>query len=197
MAKIEDIKIITLGNSAVGKSSFILKYTDNVFSLDYLSTLGVDYKHKKIKLKNGKDVRLRIFDTAGQERFKSVSASFVKKADGVILIYDIGEKDSFEAVDNWIKSIREIGKDKLPIILVGNKCDLSDDKRQVSLKEGQDKANEFNIPFYETSCKEGINIKEVFEKLIDDIIEKGNKNLMGEFKILNKGKKGKKKEKCC
>ena len=197
MAKIEDIKIITLGNSAVGKSSFILKYTDNVFSLDYLSTLGVDYKHKKIKLKNGKDVRLRIFDTAGQERFKSVSASFVKKADGVILIYDIGEKDSFEAVENWIKSIREIGKDKLPIILVGNKCDLSDDKRQVSLKEGQDKANEFNIPFYETSCKEGINIKEVFEKLIDDIIEKGNKNLMGEFKILNKGKKGKKKEKCC
>ncbi len=196
MAKIEDIKIITLGNSAVGKSSFILKYTDNVFSLDYLTTLGVDYKHKKIKLKNGKDVRLRIFDTAGQERFKSVSASFVKKADGVILIYDIGEKDSFEAVDNWIKSIREIGKDKLPIILVGNKCDLSDDKRQVSLKEGQDKANEFNIPFYETSCKEGINIKEVFEKLIDDIIEKGNKNLMGEFKILNK-KKGKKKEKCC
>ena len=197
MAKIEDIKIITLGNSAVGKSSFILKYTDNVFSLDYLTTLGVDYKHKKIKLKNGKDVRLRIFDTAGQERFKSVSASFVKKADGVILIYDIGEKDSFEAVENWIKSIREIGKDKLPIILVGNKCDLSDDKRQVSLKEGQDKANEFNIPFYETSCKEGINIKEVFEKLIDDIIEKGNKNLMGEFKILNKGKKGKMKEKCC
>ena len=197
MAKIEDIEIITLGNSAVGKSSFILKYTDNVFTLDYLTTLGVDYKHKKIKLKNGKDVRLRIFDTAGQERFKSVSASFVKKADGVILIYDIGEKDSFEAVDNWIKSIREIGKDKLPIILVGNKCDLSDDKRQVSLKEGQDKANEFNIPFYETSCKEGINIKEVFEKLIDDIIEKGNKNLMGEFKILNKGKKGKKKEKCC
>ena len=197
MAKIEDIKIITLGNSAVGKSSFILKYTDNVFSLDYLTTLGVDYKHKKIKLKNGKDVRLRIFDTAGQERFKSVSASFIKKADGVILIYDIGEKDSFEAVDNWIKSIREIGKDKLPIILVGNKCDLSDDKRMISLKEGQDKANEFNIPFYETSCKEGINIKEVFEKLIDDIIEKGNKNLMGEFKILNKGKKGKKKEKCC
>ena len=197
MAKIEDIKIITLGNSAVGKSSFILKYIDNSFTLYYTATLGIDFKQKKIKLKDGRDVRLRIFDTAGQERYKSVSASFIKKADGVILIYDIGDLESFEAVENWIKSIREIGKDKLPIILVGNKCDLSDDKRQVSLKEGQDKANEFNIPFYETSCKEGINIKEVFEKLIDDIIEKGNKNLMGEFKILNKGKKGKKKEKCC
>ena len=197
MAKIEDIKVITLGNSAVGKTSFLMKYIDNSFTLTYTTTLGIDFKQKKIKLKDGRDVRLRIFDTAGQERYKSVSASFIKKADGVILIYDIGEKDSFEAVENWIKSIREIGKDKLPIILVGNKCDLSDDKRMISLKEGQDKANEFNIPFYETSCKEGINIKEVFEKLIDDIIEKGNKNLMGEFKILNKGKKGKKKEKCC
>ena len=196
MAKIEDIKVITLGNSSVGKTSFLMKYIDNSFTLTYTTTLGVDFKQKKIKLKDGRDVRLRIFDTAGQERFKSVSVSFIKKADGVILIYDISDIESFEAVENWIKSIREIGKDNLPIILVGNKCDLSDDKRKVSLKEGQDKASEFNIPFYETSCKEGINIKEVFEKLIDDIIEKGNKNLMGEFKILNK-KKGKKKEKCC
>ena len=194
MAKIEDIKVITLGNSAVGKSSFILKYIDNSFTLYYTATLGIDFKQKKIKLKDGRDVRLRIFDTAGQERYKSVSASFIKKADGVILIYDIGDLESFEAVDNWIKSIREIGKDNLPIILVGNKCDLPDDKRMISLKEGQDKANEFNIPFYETSCKEGINIKEVFEKLVDDIMEKGSKNINREYKILNKGKK---KEKCC
>ena len=194
MAKIEDIKVITLGNSAVGKTSFLMKYIDNSFTLTYTTTLGVDFKQKKIKLKDGRDVRLRIFDTAGQERYKSVSASFIKKADGVILIYDIGDLESFEAVENWIKSIREIGKDKLPIILVGNKCDLPDDKRMISLKEGQDKADEFNIPFYETSCKEGINIKEVFEKLIDDIIEKGNKNINREYKILNKGKK---KEKCC
>ena len=194
MAKIEDIKVITLGNSEVGKSSFIIKYIDNSFTLYYTATLGIDFKQKKIKLKDGRDVRLRIFDTAGQERYKSVSASFIKKADGVILIYDIGDLESFEAVDNWIKSIREIGKDKLPIILVGNKCDLPDDKRMISLKEGQDKANEFNIPFYETSCKEGINIKEVFEKLVDDIMEKGSKNINREYKILNKGKK---KEKCC
>ena len=194
MAKIEDIKVITLGNSAVGKTSFLMKYIDNSFTLTYTTTLGIDFKQKKIKLKDGRDVRLRIFDTAGQERFKAVSVSFIKKADGVILIYDISDIESFEAVENWIKSIREIGKDKLPIILVGNKCDLSDDKRMISLKEGQDKANEFNIPFYETSCKEGINIKEVFEKLIDDIIEKGSKNINREYKILNKGKK---KEKCC
>ena len=194
MTKIEDIKLITLGNSTVGKSSFMIKYIDNSFTFNYTTTLGVDFKQKKIKLKNGKDVRLRIFDTAGQERFRAVSASFIKKADGVILMYDISDLDSFEAVDNWIKSIKDIGKEKLPIVLVGNKCDLSDDERKISLVEGQDKANEFQIPFYETSCKDGINIKEALEKLIDDIIEKGNKNIMGEFKILNKGKK---KEKCC
>ena len=194
MAKIEDIKVITLGNSAVGKTSFLMKYIDNSFTLTYTTTLGVDFKQKKIKLKDGRDVRLRIFDTAGQERFKAVSVSFIKKADGVILMYDISDLESFEAVENWIKSIREIGKEKLPIILVGNKCDLSDDKRMISLKEGQDKADEFNIPFYETSCKEGINIKEVFEKLVDDIMEKGSKNINREYKILNKGKK---KEKCC
>ena len=197
MTKIEDIKLITLGNSTVGKSSFMIKYIDNSFTFNYTTTLGVDFKQKKIKLKNGKDVRLRIFDTAGQERFKSVSVSFIKKADGVILMYDISDLDSFKAIDNWIKSIRETGNEKLPIILVGNKCDLSDDKRKISLEEGQDKANEFKIPFYETSCKVGINIKEALEKLVDDIIEKGNKNIIGEFNILNKGKKGKKKEKFC
>ena len=141
MAKIEDIKVITLGNSSVGKTSFLMKYIDNSFTLTYTTTLGIDFKQKKIKLKDGRDVRLRIFDTAGQERFKAVSVSFIKKADGVILMYDISDLESFEAVENWIKSIREIGKDNLPIILVGNKCDLSDDKRMISLKEGQDKAS--------------------------------------------------------
>ena len=194
MAKIEEIKILTLGNSSVGKSSFIIKYVDNAFNYEYMTTLGVDFKQKKIKLKNGKDVRLRIFDTAGQERFKSVSVSFIKKADGIILIYDISNLSTFEAIDNWINSINNIGKEKLPVILVGNKCDLPNDKRMVSLKAGEDKAKEFKIPFYETSCKDGINVKEVFEKLIDDIIKGGNRNKSGEFKIINKDKK---KQKCC
>ena len=194
MSKIEEVKIMTLGNSLVGKSSFILKYIDDIFNDNYLSTLGVDFKQKEIKLKNGKKVRLRIFDTAGQERFKSASLTFIKKTDGIILIYDISNYDSFKATNGWMESIKDNGKKDLPIILVGNKCDLSDEERQVSLKEGEDKANEFQIPFFETSCKNGININEAVEKFVEDILEKGNINVDKEVKTLNKNKE---KKKCC
>ena len=197
MSTIDEIKLLTLGNASVGKSSIILKYTDNIFDSNSLSTLGVDFKQKKIKLKNGNIIKLQIYDTAGQERFKSVSHSFIKKAEGVILMYDIGFKQSFEAIDNWFESIKENGKENLPIILVGNKCDLPDIERQVTKQEGENKANEFKIPFYETSCKEGINVQEVFDKLVENIaILKNNKVIINEFKI-SKTEKQKKKKKCC
>ena len=194
MSTINEIKLIVLGNTSVGKSSFILKYIEDKFVLNYIATLGIDFKQKKLKLKNGQEVRLRIYDTAGQERFKSVAISFIKKAEGVILIYDIGNKATFESLEEWIKNIKESGKENLPIILVGNKCDLPPEKRQVELIEGKDKAEEFNLPFFETSCKEGINIKEVFEKIVEDITGKNNLSSGGEFKILNKSKS---KGKCC
>ena len=194
MSTINEIKLIVLGNTSVGKSSFILKYIEDKFVLNYIATLGIDFKQKKLKLKNGQEVRLRIYDTAGQERFKSVAVSFIKKAEGVILIYDIGNKATFESLEEWIKNIKESGKENLPIILVGNKCDLPPEKRQVELIEGKDKAEEFNLPFFETSCKEGINIKEVFEKIVEDITGKNNLSSGGEFKILNKSKS---KRKCC
>ena len=194
MSTINEIKLIVLGNTSVGKSSFILKYIEDKFVLNYMATLGMDFKQKKLKLKNGQEVRLRIYDTAGQERFKSVAVSFIKKAEGVILIYDIGNKATFESLEEWIKNIKESGKENLPIILVGNKCDLPPEKRQVELIEGKDKAEEFNLPFFETSCKEGINIKEVFEKIVEDITGKSNLSSGGEFKILNKSKS---KGKCC
>ena len=120
--------------------------------------------------------------------------TFIKKTDGIILIYDISNYDSFKATNGWMESIKDNGKKDLPIILVGNKCDLSDEERQVSLKEGEDKANEFQIPFFETSCKNGININEAVEKLVEDILEKGNINVDKEVKTLNKNKE---KKKCC
>ena len=194
MSEIKDIKIMTLGNASVGKTSFVLRYTNEIFSENYLSTLGVDFKQKEIKLKNGQNIRLRIFDTAGQERFKTTSSDFIKKTEGIILIYDISNSDSFKATNDWMESIRENGQKDLPVILVGNKCDLSDEVRQVSLKEGKDKAIEFQIPFFETSCREGINVNEVIEKLVEDIIERGNRNINKEVKILNKKNE---KKKCC
>ena len=195
MTENSDIKIITLGNTSVGKSSFILKYIENKFTYNYTTTLGLDFKQKKIKLKNGKEVRLRIFDTAGQERFRSVSVSFIKKADGVILIYDISNRESFDSIGEWIKNIRETGKEILPVVLVGNKCDLPPEKRKITEIEGKEKADEFKISFFESSCKEGISIKEVFHKLIEEITTKSSWSQNGEFKTLKKENKNEKK--CC
>ena len=195
MKNVEEIKIMTLGNSSVGKTSIILKYIDNEFSVNYLSTLGIDFKQKKIKLKDGKEVNLRIFDTAGQEKFKSGSVGFIKKTDGIILMYDISNSESFESTNNWLASIKEFGKEKLPVILVGNKCDLPDDERKISFKEGKDKADEFKTPFYETSCKEGKNINEVFENLIEDILSRRNEKVIIDNSILINNDK--ERENCC
>ena len=193
MSEIGEIKLIIIGNSAVGKTSFIIKYTENKFTPEHISTLGVDIKLKEIKLKNGKHFHLKIFDTAGEERYKSVSVNFIKKADGIILMYDITDKSSFEAISNWIGTIKDNTSDNLSKILVGNKCDLSDNLRKVNKEEGQNKANEYKIPFFETSCKDGINVNEVFEKIIEDIERKKKYQTAPRNKIVDKTKK----DKCC
>ena len=197
--KLVELKLLTLGDTSVGKSSFIIKFIDNRFSINYIATLGFDFKQKKITI-NDETIRLKIFDTAGQERFKSISLNIIKKANGVLLLYDIGNRDSFESVSNWIKSIKEIGQEKVCIILIGNKCDLSEEKRKVSKEEGIDKANEYNIPFFETSCKEGININEAFMKLSEEILKKNGSNIVAKGEKLNKEKVKKDNEKsknCC
>ena len=193
MSEIEEIKLIILGNSAVGKTSFIIKYTENKFTPEHISTLGVDIKKKEVKLKNGKDIILKIFDTAGQERFKSVSNNFIKKADGIIIMYDITDRASFEAINNWIGTIRDNTSENVGKILVGNKCDLSDNIREVNEEEGQNKANEYKIPFFETSCKDGINVNEAFEKIVEDI--ESNKHFQNPPR--NKIVENTKKDKCC
>ena len=192
MSKALEIKIIILGNSSVGKTSFITKYIDDEFFSDYITTLGVDSRQKKITLQNGKEARLKIFDTAGQERFKALSTNFIKKAEGIVLLYDISNKVSFEEISNWMETIKENGRDSVSVILVGNKCDLSDDKRQVSKNEGQERADKYNLQFFETSCREGINVNEVFDKLVEDIEKKNNVYSSSDIKIINIDKKKRK-----
>ena len=193
-----EIKLLTLGDSSVGKSSFIIKFIDGKFSYNYIATMGLDFKQKIIQLNNGELVKLRIFDTAGQERFKSISINFIKKANGILLLYDITNKSSFESVNKWIESIRQVGEEKISIVLVGNKCDL-EKERKISLEEGQAKAAEFDLPFFESSCKDGINIKDAFVKLSEEIIKKNGPNLgkIGEKITKEKAKKENKKKGCC
>ena len=170
----EKLNIIALGNSTVGKTSYILKYTDNCFQQVYLATVGIDFKVKNIILPNNKKIKLHFYDTTGEERFKSISVNTVKNADGILLMYDITNKVSFEAITGWMSSIEDIKGGNFPIILIGNKCDLENDKeqgRKVEKWKGEQLAKDYNISFYETSNKNGINIEEPMLDLINRIIK--------------------------
>ena len=170
----EKFNIIALGNSTVGKTSYILKYTDNSFQQVYLATVGIDFKVKNIILPNNKKIKLHFYDTTGEERFKSISVNTVKNADGILLMYDITNKASFEAITGWMSSIEDIKGGNFPIVLIGNKCDLENDKeqgRKVEKGKGEQLAKDYNISFYETSNKNGINIEEPMLDLINRIIK--------------------------
>lgn len=164
------LKILTIGESAVGKTCILLRFTDNKFLKTHLTTIGIDYKSKVIKVGDF-SVKLKIWDTAGQERFRNITQQYYKGADGILLVYDVTERNSFEKVREWMKQIQQnTNKEKIGVILVGNKCDL--DERQVSTEEGQSLAKEFGILFYETSAYKDININESFESLVGEIISK-------------------------
>ena len=193
----ESIKIITLGNSDVGKSNYILRFTEDVFRQNYLLTTGMDFRTKEVTMKpDNKKYNVILYDTAGQERFKSISLSIIKKVDGVLLLYDITNKVSFESIQNWMNNIYSIKSEDFPVVLLGNKCDL-ESERKVSKKDGEELAAKYGIEFFETSNKDGINIKEACSKLIEEIIiHKKNKKDNNNIKIKNKNNQNQDNGKC-
>jgi small GTP-binding protein len=159
-------KVLILGDSSVGKTCFLLKYTDKVFNEVYMSTIGLDYRLKTLTLKSGKKVKLQIWDTAGQDRFRTITKNYYKGAHGIILIYDVTNTDTYDNVENWISQIKEEASPNVVIYLVGNKVDM-EDKRKVTTEEGQKVADENNLPFIETSAKSDINVNETFDNLVE------------------------------
>ena len=163
-------KLLLLGDSTVGKTCFLIKYTDQSFQDIHMATIGLDYRVKTMKLKNNKEVKIQIWDTAGQDRFRAITKNYYKGSHGIILIYDITNRRTFENVQQWISQIREETSQNVVIYLIGNKIDMKEE-RKVSTEEGKKLADELGLPFMETSAKEGININEVF----DDIVERVDK----------------------
>ena len=130
------IKILTLGDTSVGKSSIVLRFSDNKFDDKIFSTIGIDFKTKYIKLDKF-SVKVLIWDTAGQEKFQNIAKQYYKGANGVLLIYDISNRKSFERIDFWLKELKENNRiDELFLYLVGNKIDM-EDKRVISFQEGE------------------------------------------------------------
>jgi len=160
-------KLLLIGNSAVGKSSLLLRFSDNIFNESFLPTIGVDFKIRTFDL-NSKTVTLQIWDTAGQERFKTITSSYYKGAHGIIMTYDITDKQSFRDIDNWLAEVEKHASENVNKLLVGNKCDL-EANRQVTYEEGKAYADQLGIKFIETSAKNSVNVDNAFFTMANEI----------------------------
>ena len=197
-----NLKILILGDSSVGKTSLLLKYVDGYFPTIYVATIGIEYKIKTIKI-NDLNINLQIWDTAGQERFRSVTNNFIKGADGIIYVYDITQKSSFDNIKSWI-TLSEESSEGFKKIILGNKLDLEED-RVIDTEKLKKLCNDRNIEGLEVSAKTGINIEESFETLAKLIIgNKSKEELIKTYTIQTKArgisitsKNKKKKKKCC
>ena len=169
----EDIvyKVLLLGDSSVGKTCFLLRYCDKSFQDAHLSTIGLDYRLKTLTLKNKKSIKLQIWDTAGEDRFRAITKNYYKGANGIILIYDVTNLQTYENVKNWITQIREEANPNVIIYLAGNKIDIPEDSRAVKTSDGLKIADEYQLPFKETSAKDGMNVNEIFQELVEKIDE--------------------------
>ena len=206
-------KYIIIGDAAVGKSNLLLRYAHGQFKDEYQLTIGVEFGAKNISI-NDKIYRIQIWDTAGQENFRSITRAYYKNSVCALVVYDISKRESFNNVSSWIEDCRNQSPKTIYMILVGNKSDL-EEGRQVTFEEGQELADKFGINFYETSAKTGKNVEEIFENSAKEIankIQQGYYDLENEacgirtginntkndiYQINSEIKNSKKKKKCC
>jgi len=167
-------KYIIIGDSSVGKSCLLLQFIDKKYKTDHDPTIGVEFGSRNIQIK-GKTIKLQVWDTAGQESFRSITRSYYRGSIGALLVYDISRRDSFESLGRWLEETKINANDKTVILLIGNKSDL-DAERKVSTEEGENFANTHGLLFLETSAKTGANVDASFNKvseLVLDQIEQG------------------------
>lgn len=176
-------KLLLIGDSGVGKTSILFKFSEDTFSPAFISTIGIDFKIRTIEV-DGKRIKLQVWDTAGQERFRTITTAYYRGAMGIMLVYDVSNTKSFENISNWIRNIEMHATQDVELMILGNKCDIAD-KRQVSKERGEQLALQHSIKFMETSAKANINIEESFTTLSRDIKLKMEKRL--EDTNLNRG----------
>ena len=196
------LKLLLLGDSSVGKTSILLKYISNKFDESSISTVGVDYMDKIIDYNKFK-IKLQIWDTSGEEKFRTITKNFYRNADGLLVVFDLTKKESYDHIRSWINEAKE-NNDKLKTILIGNKLDLKDE-RIVAIDVAKQFAEKNNLKYIETSAKDGTNINESFQAIIDLLFDgKSSEEILHEFtkqdsslSVVDDSMEIKKKKACC
>ena len=198
-------KIIIIGDTCVGKSNILTRYLKNEFKENSKSTVGVELGSKFLKVK-GIGAKVQIWDTAGQERYRSITSSYYKGSHGCFIVYDITSETSFDNVEKWYEQAQKEASKDISVILVGNKCDL-ENERKVPKEKGEEKAKSFKCPFFETSALSKVNIDDIFNEMVNNIYDRtgGIKNEDDDdIEIINENEKAvnlnpepPKKQGCC
>lgn len=163
------LKLLLIGDSGVGKSCILLRYSDDSFTQSYITTIGIDFKIKQINT-GGSKVKLQIWDTAGQERFRTITTAYYRGAMGILLVYDVTDEASFGAVENWMRQIDANANKDVVKLLIANKCDCDEKDRKVTSADGKSIADKYGMKFFETSAKMNVNIDEAFSTIAEDIV---------------------------
>jgi len=164
-------KVVVTGDSGVGKTNIITRFTNNEFTLESKATIGVEFGHAEITLGDGSKIKVQIWDTAGQERFRAITRGYYRGAVGALIVFDITKAVSFRNVEKWLQELKQHAFDDIVIMLVGNKSDLKQ-AREVLTDEAKKFAQKNNLLFIETSALDGENIKEAFYQTVSEIREK-------------------------
>ena len=197
-------KVVLVGDSFVGKTNIMSKYIKNEFHEDSKATVGVEFGSKQFTVE-GHSIKAQIWDTAGQERYKAITSAYYKGAKGAFIVYDITRKQSFDSVEKWVNDVTAVADKKITIILIGNKCDL-EDQRQITKEQGEEKANKLEIAFLETSALSGENLDKAFDKMMNEVYKKCHEEMLaddvdiidGKGTDINLDKKDvNEKKKCC
>eukprot|EP00056_Hartaetosiga_gracilis_P001459 m.45025 g.45025 ORF g.45025 m.45025 type:complete len:207 (+) comp10649_c0_seq1:91-711(+) len=166
-------KLLLIGDSGVGKTCLLFRFSDDAFNSTFISTIGIDFKIRTIEIED-KKIKLQIWDTAGQERFRTITTAYYRGAMGILLVYDVTNQKSFDNIQTWVRNIEQNASQDVERMILGNKCDM-EDARVVTREDGQNLAQEYGVAFMETSAKSKINVEEAFtdiaraiKKKIDD-----------------------------
>ena len=173
-------KGVFVGDACVGKTQIFNRYFEKDFLENYMATIGVEFANKEVNFEN-KKIKLQLWDTAGQEKFKSIIQPYYRNSELIVFVYAINNRNSFDNIQIWVDEVKEQIDEKTKFLLVGNKCDLGEDKRLVTKEEAKEYAKKNNMEFFEVSAKEGTNINDMFNssllKILEDMKKEKNNNL--------------------